>query len=669
MDPVSARVAESKRTIVDLVPALDAEGQAPHFEALSTRPWLTIAAQPRLPRSRWFKIRYRLSLYDRPARPMISFRRGSQEISWHLLPGPVLGRGEGLAIAPDETTDIWISPVAQKGRFSFLIEAIEILDVAEVLRLGWRGDRGRFISTLATFALGWRPEAEMNFRWATQHAPLSSWPSYQKRLSVAADLGGPELPRRDWANAPMVKLVARLDDTTTPASIDGAIEALRAQIFPRWTLLIAGAAGQVAPLAAKDARIRRLDVDALAGEDRDLLGFIAFGDRLKPHALACFIETMERAPDAVAAYCDEEMDLAPVFKPDWSPRFEARRPYVGRLLLARLGFARGHVPPAPEAIEETSFARKILFDLGRKEVLHIPRPLIETQWRDPLILPGPPRDKMTSAPRVTIVMPTRDHAAMLRRSVTTLLERTAYPAFDLVIVDNGSTDPAALAALATMERDPRVTRIDVAGPFNFSRLCNLGAARATGEVLVFLNNDIEITEGHWLDELVACACEPATGAVGCMLLYPDGRIQHAGIVVGMGEGGGHCDAGLAASAGGWLQRNAVVHEISAVTGACLAVRREKFLAARGFDELRLPIEFNDIDLCLRLEELGYQTVWTPLARLTHFESASRGKATFRRLDAHAKERAYFQSRWADRLRDDPFYHPGLSLFSLACALA
>lgn len=669
MATFSARDARPKPSIVALVPASDVEGQGPHFEALGNRPWLAIEPASLAGRARWFKIRYRLGLYDRPARPMISFRRGSQEIGWHLLPGPILGRGEGLAIAPDETTDIWISPVAQKGPFSFVVETIEILSVAEVLRLGWRGDRGRFISTLATFALGWRPEAEMNFHWATQHAPLTSWEAYRNRLSVAPDLDGLERPRRDWASAPMARLFARLDEKATPERIESTLAALRAQVFPRWSLLIAGEAKQVAPLAARDARIARFEGEALEGADSDLFGFIAFGDRLKPHALACFIETMERAPDVVAAYCDEEMGFAPVFKPDWSPRFEALRPYVGRLLLARLGFARDRAPPWAAAIAETDFARKILFKLDRKEVLHIPRPLIETLPRDPHILPPAPRDKMASAPHVTIVMPTRDRPAMLRRSVASLLERTVYPAFDLVIVDNDSTDPAALAALSTMERDPRVTRIDVPGPFNFSRLCNLGAASARGEVLIFLNNDVEITEGGWAAELAARASEPDTGAVGCLLLYPDGRIQHAGIVVGMGEGAGHCDAGLPASAAGWLQRNGAVHEISAATGACLAVERVKFLAAGGFDELRLPIEFNDIDLCLRLEELGFQTVWTPFARLTHFESASRGKATFRRLDAHAKERAYFQRRWADRLRDDPFYHAGLSLFSLAPALA
>jgi len=331
--------------------------------------------------------------------------------------------------------------------------------------------------------------------------------------------------------------------------------------------------------------------------------------------------------------------------------------------------ARRHFPSGFNSVGEADFARKILSDLRRPDVLHIPRPLIETEPRPRRASPPAPRSKMVEPPRVTIVMPTRDAADLLRRSVASVLKRTDYPAFDVVLVDNGSTQRAALTSLAEAERDPRVTRIDAPGDFNFSRLCNLGARAAKGRILIFLNNDVEITEAGWVEELAARACDPRVGAVGCLLLYPDGRIQHAGIVVGMGAGAGHCDAGLAANAVGWLGRNGAVHEISAVTGACLAVERSKFFAAGGFDEVHLPIELNDVDLCLRLEDLGFETLWTPFARLVHFESASRGKATFRRLDAHAAERAYFLDRWADRLRDDPFYHPGLSLFSLVPALA
>ncbi|PNG25651.1 glycosyltransferase family 2 protein [Methylocella silvestris] len=654
--------------VPSLVPARDVEGDAPHFEALSGRPFLAIEPAALVPPSGWFRLRYRLSFFDRPVRPIISFRRGGAEIGWRLLPGPVLGRGEGLLTAPAGTTAVWISPVARAGRFSFVLEAIEPVPAADVLRRGWAGDRGRFFSALATFALGWRPEAELNFRWATQHTPWSQWPAYRDRLAAPPDWRELERPRCDWTAAPRVRLHARLDADTPPEVVETTLDSLRGQMFPHWSLQVAGADEKIAALAAEDARIGACGGQLLHGQDRDLAGFIGFGDRLAPHALACFIETMARDARASAAYCDEDLGPEPVFKPEWSRNLETARPYVGRLLLARLSLARARLASLP-AFEEAAFAKEVLRGLTRHEVAHIPRPLIETRPRANPTRPSSPRPPTARAPHVTIIMPTRDCAPLLRQSVESLLAKTRYPAFDLVLVDNGSTEPAALEALRAAGRDKRVSRIDSPGAFNFSRLCNLGAAVATGEVLVFLNNDVEITEGDWLGELAFQARRPDVGAVGCLLLYPDGRIQHAGIVLGLGESAGHCDAGLAASAPGWLGRNDAVHEVSAVTGACLAVEQSKFAAVGGFDEIHLPIEFNDIDLCLRLEERGFQTLWTPLARLTHFESASRGKATFRRLGAHAAERAYMLDRWADRLRDDPCYHPGLSLFSLTPQLA
>lgn len=604
-----------KRMRPSLVPAADVEGDGPHFEALSGRPWLAIEPAALFRRRSWLKISYRLGLYDRPARPMLSFRRGSQEIGRSLLPGPVLGRGEGLAIAPPGTTAVWISPAAQKGRFSFVLETIEAIPVRDVFRLGWYGNRDRFFSALATFALGWRSEAELNFRWASQHAPLADWPGYRNRLAVAADLRGLERPRCDWARAPMVRLFARVGARASAEQIEGTIAALQAQSYRRWSLSVAGNANEVAAVTFKDSRIGGLDARAFGGAGDDLAGFIAFGDRPAPHALACFIEAMAREPSAVAAYCDEDIGAEPGFKPDWSPRLESARPYVGRLLLARHALARGRFPSGLAAVEEAEFAQNILRDLRRRDVLHIKRPLIATEPRARAALPPAPRAKTDPLPRVTVVMPTRDAADLLRRSVASLLQRTDYPALDLILVDNGSAAPA-LVALAEAERDPKVTRLDAPGAFNFSRLCNLGARAAKGEILIFLNNDVEITDAGWIKELAARASDPRAGAVGCLLLYPDGRIQHAGLVVGMGEGVGHCDAGRAATAAGWLGRNGAAHEISAVTGACLAVARAKFRAAGGFDEIHLPIEFNDVDLCLRLEELGFETLWTPFARLT-----------------------------------------------------
>jgi GT2 family glycosyltransferase len=363
---------------------------------------------------------------------------------------------------------------------------------------------------------------------------------------------------------------------------------------------------------------------------------------------------------------------APIFKPDWSARLQAAMPYVGRLMLTRLCYARRRIGLANVPIFETGFVQNILHDLGRRDVRHIRRFLIQTRRRrsaeQAVTAAADPRPSRAQETSVTIVMVTRDNADFLCRTITGILEKTRFARLDLVIVDNCSTAPRALRLLRTVETDERVTVLRAPEPFNYSALNNLGAAKARGDVLVFLNNDMEIIEPEWLRELAERAIDPQVGAVGCKLLYPDGRIQHAGVVLGIGEGAGHFDAGRRDGEPGWLGRNLILHEASAVTGACLAVERAKFAAAGGFDA-RLPVEYNDIDLCLRLDELGFAALWTPFARVVHFESASRGKATFRRLDKHAAERTFFRQRWADRLRDDPFFHTGLSLVSLSAALA
>jgi GT2 family glycosyltransferase len=207
-----------------------------------------------------------------------------------------------------------------------------------------------------------------------------------------------------------------------------------------------------------------------------------------------------------------------------------------------------------------------------------------------------------------------------------------------------------------------------AEPFNFAGLCNAGAALGQQPVLVFLNDDTRIDSPDWLFRLTAAAIRPDIGAVGAKLLYPDGRLQHAGVSLGIGETAGHFGAGAAPAEAGWVGRHTVLHETSAVTGACLAVERRKFEAVGGFDSANLPVELNDVDLCLRLAEKGWKSICLSQVSLFHEESASRGGAKFRLLKVHHEERAHFVRRWRTVIRDDPFFHPAFSLFKRQPAL-
>ena len=265
------------------------------------------------------------------------------------------------------------------------------------------------------------------------------------------------------------------------------------------------------------------------------------------------------------------------------------------------------------------------------------------------------------APMVSIVIPSRDRLELISRVCRGVLHETAYAPLELIIVDNGSTDPAVLAHYETLRRDPRVRiRIDPQ-PFNFAAMVNAGVALASGRVIVLLNNDVAVLEPGWLDAMVRQACRPEVGAVGAKLLYGDGTLQHAGVVVGLGGRAGHILRRRAGDTPGHLGRLQVAHEVSAVTAACLAVSREKYQAVGGFDAESFPVDFNDVDFCLRLGAAGWKSVWTPDATLAHLESVSRGPSVGPERARFEREAARFSERWRDVIRHDPFYHPALSL--------
>jgi GT2 family glycosyltransferase len=235
-------------------------------------------------------------------------------------------------------------------------------------------------------------------------------------------------------------------------------------------------------------------------------------------------------------------------------------------------------------------------------------------------------------------------------------------------MDNGSTEPDALALLSDLRRTARFTVVDRPGPFNFSALSNEGARLTATPLLVFLNNDIEMINGNWLKPLVRWAMQPDIGVVGAKLLFPGGTIQHAGVVVGLGGIGGHMYRKQPSDARGYLGELRVPHEVTAVTAACIAIERGKFEAIGGFDAENLPVELNDLDLCLRMAERGWSNLWTPESVLYHHESASR-LVGLSPSKAYRGERMYFAQRWQHIIRDDPHFHPGLSLFSIQPALA
>jgi GT2 family glycosyltransferase len=430
------------------------------------------------------------------------------------------------------------------------------------------------------------------------------------------------------------------------------------------------------------------------------------GDLLPEQALYEIAAEVEAYPDTALIYTDEDKidgqgrRYDPAFKPDFSLELQLGCHLTGRLTIYRRTLLEtiGVSPCAIRRGQEQTLAVQAAASCGSDRIRHIPavlcHRLVPAERLDEAVTGRhPERDARLAAvvrtrgaidiapmpghaewnrvtwplpdplPRVSVIIPTRDRADLLARCLGGLLYRTDYSNLEVLIIDNDSIDSGTESLFQMLQKDARVRVIPMPGPFNYSALNNAAVSTATGEILVMLNNDVDVIGSGWLKEMVSHAVRPDVGAVGAKLLYGDGRIQHAGVVLGVGQHAagpgvaGHFGHYAAADDAGYLGQFALTRELSAVTGACLAFRREVFEAVGGLDETALPIAFNDVDFCLRIRALGFRIIWTPWAELYHLESASRGLAETPEQVAHAaREADYMRHRWGPILDNDPFYN-------------
>jgi GT2 family glycosyltransferase len=262
----------------------------------------------------------------------------------------------------------------------------------------------------------------------------------------------------------------------------------------------------------------------------------------------------------------------------------------------------------------------------------------------------------TPAPSVCAIIATRDNVDVLRRCVSGLLHHTDYPNLKVIIVDNDSAEAATHEYFRSLKYDCRVQILSYPGPFNFSAIHNSAVRATDAELLALVNNDTEVIHPSWLGEMVSLALRPQTGAVGAKLIYPDERIQHAGMIMGLGGSADHIHRGLPRIASDRYGLLDLVQNVSAVTAACMVLRRSIYEQVGGMDE-NFAINFNDTDLCLRIGKAGYDVVWTPHAELYHWEALTRG----RNQDGFGRELELFKSHWISCIEADPFYNPNLTL--------
>jgi GT2 family glycosyltransferase len=486
------------------------------------------------------------------------------------------------------------------------------------------------------------------------------------------------------AGRPLTSILTVLT-AAQPSALKRLARSVIGQVYPAWELLLA------APHAEHDAicetlvthgldcgRLRLVSAGADEAESLNALLAVAQGDcilplaegaLLRPHALLEFALTLAQHPAAELIYADEDVMASDArrrdwrFKPAWSPRTLQAIDYLGLPVLMRRTSVRalGGWRTGMAGTHHHDMARRITDAVQSCTIVHLAKLLLHGATASAAPdLPRPATHLPTPQPRVSIIIPTRDGADLLRACVRSIRSLTSYENYEILVVDNGSVEAATKQLFVELTADPSIRVLSRPGPFNFSGLNNSAVRETTGSIIGLVNNDIEVTHGEWLGEMVALAARPETGCVGAKLLYPDGRIQHAGVVLGLRGIAGHAYRFAPADEPGYLGSLRMPHNVSAVTAACLLVRRDVYDQVGGLDE-SLTVAFNDVDFCLRVAAAGYLNLWTPFAALIHHESVSRGRdLTAAKARRFADEHAIMQRRWGAALLDDPYYSPHLT---------
>lgn len=418
--------------------------------------------------------------------------------------------------------------------------------------------------------------------------------------------------------------------------------------------------------AASEALCNFPDLPAFAAwaQDQALLHRVPFhwtisirpGDCLNRHAIAAYRVSRTRAPQARVHYADDDlldargMRHSPHFKPDWNEALARHLDYLTNSCL----FAND-----PYRIDG-QWPRSAIESKGI-DPIHVPHVLHHRVERPKPSLPGP-ISPSEPAPKVSIIIPIRDRAELLRNCIMGV-ERTNYPSIDVTVIDNGSTEARTLNLLDELrDKGVKIRRID--GEFNYAAMHNAVIPTVDGHMICLLNNDIEVLSEDWLKIMVASAQQEGIGAVGARLLYPDRTIQHAGIVLGVGGGAGHAHRYQDDRSPGYFGRAHLPQYVSAVTAACMVLRKDHFLSVGGFDEENFAVAFNDVDLCLKLQARGLRNFYEPRACLIHHESKSRGNDQSGAKKARfAGELAALKRIWATDQGIDPYHHSELSPFS------
>jgi len=536
---------------------------------------------------------------------------------------------------------------------------------------------------------------------------------------------------RTWENQPLISIIMPVFNPPLEY-LRAAVDSVRYQLYPHWELCIADDASTkrevreyLEQLELNDPQIKVVfrevnghicaaSNSAIAIASGEYLALMDNDDLIAEHALYWVARAILEHPDASLIYSDEDkIDTQgrrnePYFKPDWNEFLFRSQNMISHLGVYRRdlvlqvgGFREGF-----EGSQDYDLALRCVEHIEPTQIIHIPRVLYH--WRAhpgstavagsekpyaalagakaldehlirqgidayaellPILMYRVHYRLPERQPLVSLIIPTRNSHLLVKQCIDSIRALTTYENYEIILVDNGSDEAESLAYFAQLASEHNVLVLRDDGPFNYSALNNRAVKQARGELVGLINNDIEIITPQWLEEMVSIALQPGVGAVGGCLWFDDGRLQHGGVILGVGGIANHAHKFLPKGEHGYFGRAVLIQSYSAVTAACLIISKSVYEEVGGLDEVNLTIAFNDVDFCLRVQEAGYTNVWTPFAQMYHYESATRGAEDTPAKQARFNQEVhYMEKRWPD-LASDPAYNPNLTLthtdFSLA----
>ena len=461
-------------------------------------------------------------------------------------------------------------------------------------------------------------------------------------------------------------------DSVDPISLFSTIRSVKSQIYPNWML-------EISNLHELDSNVSR-EIFSMT-DDR-----IAFSESLEPSIEEWIIEldagvSLHKTALADVAFSivnDSEIQLVygdhdhvdnsgifldPHMKPVWNAELFSAINYMAPFVICEKGIWNDY---RTINADQHDFLLEVTKNISSETIHHIPRILSTVHITDKSSHLDPPIKKTPKTfrspePLVSVLIPTHNKGKILEKCLESLFSLTDYSRFEVILVDHETDENKALKVIECFQDKENFNVVNFSGSFNFSAIMNRAAKAATGDILVLLNNDTEIVEPEWLKEIVFRLSDPEIGIVGALLLFGDGTIQHAGIHPGVDGLMGHGHKHKSGDSSGYFNRLLAVHEVAAVTGACLAIEKPTWKALGGLDEKNLPVAYNDVDLCLKAREAGLKVILNPFVKVIHHESVSRGVDDDpKRNERLNKELSIMKQRWKEKLNFDPAYSPNLN---------